>query len=167
MARKWVRLALSWLAAALLAAVVAGCGEGGAESGATVRVYVSAPLHGAEAAAGRRLCAGARAGAARAGGEVEDLELKVVCLDAADGTGRWTLAKVGSNARTATEDSTTVAYVGEPDPRARKQSRPIVDAAEIAEISGVSGEEAVAAVIAAIGEGDASKPRDAVFKAEG
>ncbi len=158
--------ALPWLAAVLLTAVV-GCGEGGAESGATVRVYVSAPLRGDEAAAGRRLCAGARAGAAQAGDEVEDLKLEVVCLDAAEDGGRWTLAKVGSNARRATEDSTTVAYVGEPDPRARKQSRPVVAAAEIAEISEVSGEQAVAAVIAAIRDGDTSQPRDAVFKAAG
>jgi branched-chain amino acid transport system substrate-binding protein len=160
-------LALSWLVVTLLTAVVAGCGEGGAASGATVRVYVSAPLRGVEAAAGRRLCTEAREKAAQAGDEVEDLKMDVVCLDAAGAQGRWTLARVGANARRATEDSTTVAYVGEPDARARKQSRPIVAAAEIAEISGVSGEQAVAAVVTAIREGDASKPRDAVFKAEG
>lgn len=146
---------------------VGGCGEGGAEAGARVTVYVSAPLSGAEAAAGKRLCEGARGEAARVGGKVEDLELAVVCLDAAGDGGRWTLAQVGANARRATEDSTTVAYVGEPDPRARKQSRPIVDAAEIAELSEFSGEAAVKAVIAAIREGDASEPRQAVFKAEG
>jgi branched-chain amino acid transport system substrate-binding protein len=150
-----------------LASVAVGCGEGGAEAGARVTVYVSAPLHGAEAAAGRRLCQGARDEEARSGGRVEDLELDVVCLDAAGGTGRWTLAQVGANARRATEDSTTVAYIGEPDARARKQSRPIVDAAEIAELGGLSGEEAMEAVIAAIREGDASEPRQAVFKAEG
>lgn len=151
----------------LMLALVAGCGEGGAEAGARVTVYVSAPLRGAEAAAGKRLCRGARAEAARVGGEVEDLDLEVVCLDAAGEDGRWSLARVGANARRATEDSTTVAYVGEPDPRARKQSRPIVDAAEIAELGGLSGGEAVKAVIAAIREGDASEPRQAVFKAEG
>jgi len=156
------------LVACLLAALlVSGCGEEGAEAGARVTVYVSAPLHGDEAAAGRRLCAGAREGASRAGGEVEDLRLEVVCLDAAGDGGRWTLAKVGGNARAATEDSTAVAYVGEPDPRARKQSGPILDAAGIAAIGGVSGEDAVAAVVAAISEGDASKPRAAVFEAEG
>jgi branched-chain amino acid transport system substrate-binding protein len=156
------------LAACLLGALLAsGCGEEGAAAGATVTIYVSAPLHGDEAAAGRKLCAGARDEAARGGGKVGDLKLRVVCLDAAGEGGRWTLAQVGANARRATEDSSTVAYVGEPDPRARKQSRPIVDAAEIAEISGVSGEEAVASVVTAIREGDASKPRDAVFKAEG
>jgi hypothetical protein len=161
------RLPTILIACLLGAALLVGCGEGGAEAGATVRIYVSAPLHGDEAAAGRRLCAGARDGAERGGGEVEGLELEVVCLDAADGEGRWTLARVGANARRATEDSTAVAYLGEPDPLARKQSRPIVAAAEIAELDGVSGEEAVARVGAAIRDGDADHPRDAVFKAEG
>jgi hypothetical protein len=155
------------LIAAGLATIAVGCGEGGAAAGATVRIYVSAPLHGAEAAAGRRLCAGTRAGVARAGGKVGDLRLEVVCLDAAGGTGSWTLAQVGANARRATQDSTAVAYVGEPDPRAREQSRPIVAAAEIAELGGFSGAEAVAKVVAAIRDGDDSQPRDAVFKAEG
>jgi branched-chain amino acid transport system substrate-binding protein len=150
-----------------LFSIAVGCGEGGAEAGARVTVYVSAPLHGAEAGAGRRLCEGARAAAARSGGEIEDLELAVVCLDAAGETGRWTLAQVGANARRATEDSTTVAYVGEPDSQARKQSRPIVAAAEIAELGGLSGKAAVEKAVAAIREGNASEPRSAVFKAEG
>jgi hypothetical protein len=155
------------LVAAGFGATAVGCGEGGAEAGATVRIYVSAPLRGTEEAAGRRLCAGAREEASRSGGEVGDLKLAVVCLDAAGKGGRWTLAQVGANARRATEDAPAVAYVGEPDPRARKQSRPIVAAAEIAEIGGVSGEEAVAAVIEAIRGGDEDYPRDAVFQAEG
>lgn len=149
------------------AALLAGCGEEGAAAGATVRIYVSAPLHGAEAAAGRRLCAGARDEAKRSAGRVGDLKLEVVCLDATGEGGRWTLARVGANARRATEDSTAVAYVGEPDPRAREQSRPIVAAAEIAELGGLSGAEAVARVVAAIGDGDKSEPRQDVFKAEG
>jgi hypothetical protein len=163
--RKWPFLGL--LCVTLCAAIGAGCGEGGAASGAKVTVYVSAPLRGAEAATGRQLCEGARDGAARVGGKVEDLDLEVVCLDAVGGERRWTLAQVGANARRATEDATAIAYVGEPDPRARKQSRPIVAAAEIAEIGGVSGEEAVAEVVAAIRDGDEDHPRDAVFKAEG
>jgi hypothetical protein len=166
LARKRASRALVLVAAAF-AVIAAGCGEEGAEADAPVTVYVSAPLHGAEATAGKRLCEGARNEAARSGGKVEDLQLEVVCLDAAGGTGRWTLEQVGANARRATEDSTTIAYVGEPDPRAREQSRPIVAAAEIAELGGVSGEEAVASVVAAIREGDASEPRSSVFQAEG
>jgi len=150
----------------LLAAFAGGCGEEGAAGGATVTVYVSAPLRGAEAEAGRRLCDEAReqAGQGRGGAE---LRLRVVCLDASGPDGAWTLAQVGANARRATEDSTAVAYVGEPDPEARRQSRPIVDAAGIAELGGMSGREAVAAVRTAIAEGDESEPRQAVFSAEG
>ncbi len=161
-----LRLPAVLIAAALVAALASGCGEEGAASGATVRIYVSAPMSGPEMKAGRQLCDGARAEAARRG-EVEGLKLRVVCLDATAGDGRWTLARVGANARRATEDSTAIAYVGEPDARARKQSRPIVDAAEIAELGRISGAEAVAKVAAAIEEGDASEPRQAVFEAEG
>jgi branched-chain amino acid transport system substrate-binding protein len=144
-----------------LAGSVAGCGEEGAAAGATVRIYVSAPLRGPEAAAGRRLCAEAREQAMQGKGGGEH-EVRIVCLDATEG-GRWTLAQVGADARRATEDSTTVAYVGEPSPAARKQSRPIVEVAGIAELGGLSGREAVAKVVRAMEEGDASQPRDAVF----
>jgi hypothetical protein len=149
-----------------LAVPAAGCGEEGAAAGATVRVYVSAPLRGPETAAGQRLCAEAREQAGQGKGG-EGHELRVVCLDASGKGGSWTLAQVGANARRATEDSATVAYVGEPDPAARKQSRPIVEAAGIAELGGLSGGEAVAKVVKAMEEGDASQPRDAVFDAYG
>jgi len=153
------------LAVGLLAAA-SGCGEEGAAAGAVVRVYVSAPLRGPEAAAGRRLCAEAREQAGQGKGG-EGHELRVVCLDASGQGSDWTLAQVGANARRASEDSTTVAYVGEPDPVAREQSRPIVEAAGIAELGGLSGREAVAKVAMAMEEGDASQPRDAVFDAFG
>lgn len=151
---------------ALLAVLLSGCGEDGATEGATVRVYVSAPLQGPEAQAGHRLCVEAREQATQGKGD-EDHELRIVCLDASGDGGGWTLAQVGANARRATEDSTSVAYVAEPDAAARKQSRPIVEAAGIAELGGLSGREAVAKVVRAMEEGDASQPRDAVFDAFG
>ncbi|HEU5104857.1 MAG TPA: hypothetical protein VFU11_03370 [Solirubrobacterales bacterium] len=154
------------LAVALAGTGLLGCGEEGAESGATVRVYVSAPLRGEEGGAGRRLCEEAREQAAKGRGE-EDLEMRVVCLDASGGDGRWTLAQVGANARRASEDSAAIAYVGEPAQEARRQSRPIVEAAGIAELAGFTGREAVAEVTAAIAEGDESEPRQAVFDAVG
>jgi hypothetical protein len=150
----------------LLVALLSGCGEGGAAEGATVRIYVSAPLRGPEAAAGRRLCSEAREQAGQGKGG-EGHEVRVVCLDASGDGGGWTLAQVGANARRATEDSTAVAYVGEPDPAAREQSRPIVEAAGIAELGGLTGREALAKVVKAMEEGEASQPRDAVFDAFG
>jgi hypothetical protein len=154
------------MAVLLVALATVGCGEEGAAGGATVTVYVSAPLRGAGAEVGRRLCDEAREQAAQGQG-ADDLRLRVVCLDASEGDRAWTLAQVGANARRATEDATAVAYVGEPDPEARRQSRPIVDAAGIAQLGGTSGREALAAVRAAIAEGDESDPRQAVFDAEG
>ena len=154
------------LVVALAGTVLFGCGEEGAESGATVRVYVSAPLRGEEGAAGRRLCDEAREQAVKGSGE-EELKMRVVCLDASGGDGRWTLAQVGANARRASEDSAAIAYVGEPAQEARRQSRPIVEAAGLAELAGFSGREAVAEVAAAIAEGDESEPRQAVFDAVG
>jgi hypothetical protein len=141
-----------------------GCGEGGAEEGAQLSVYASAPLRGSEADAGRRFCAEAR-GAGRRAGRPGGFELRVVCLDASGPNGRWTLAQVGANARRATEDSATVAYLGEPERTARRQSQPIIEAAGIAALGGLSGRAALAEVAKAIEEGDSSEPRRAVFDA--
>ena len=152
------------LLAAVLAIGVTGCGEGGAAEGARLNVYVSSPLHGGEAKVGRAVCAEARQEAGRAGNP-GGYELRVVCLDAAGPKGRWTLARVGANARRATEDSTAVAYLGEPIREARLHSLPIVEAAGIAELSQFSGKEAVAEVVAAIEESDSNDPRQAVFDA--
>lgn len=154
------------IACALAALLAGGCGEEGAAEGATVTVYVSAPLRGAEGEAGRRLCDEAREQASQGRGG-EELKVRVVCLDASGPDGRWTLAKVGSNARRATEDSTAVAYIGEPDRKARLQSRPILEAAGIAQIGGVPGRPAVAQIEAALREDDSGDPRDAVFDALG
>ncbi|HET7454384.1 MAG TPA: hypothetical protein VFJ76_02575 [Solirubrobacterales bacterium] len=147
---------------ALLA--VGGCGEEGAASGATVTVYVSAPLHGDLATTGRRICDEAREQAAQGNGD-EELKLRVVCLDASGSHDSWTLAQVGADARRATEDSTAIAYVGEPDPRARRQSQPILEAAGIADLGGMSGREAIARVRAALRDAGSDDPRQAVFDA--
>lgn len=158
------RLPATLIACVAGIALLAGCGEGGAEEGARLNVYVSAPLSGAEAEAGRRICDEARQEAVRAG-EPGGFELRVVCLEAAGPDGRWTLAQVGANARRATGDSTTVAYLAEPERAARRQSLPIVEAAGIAELSDLSGKQAVAKVAAAIEESDSNDPRQAVFDA--
>lgn len=157
-----IRLLPFAIAALAAAGLMTGCGEGGAEKGARLNVYVSAPLSGAEAGIGQKVCEEARQAARRAG-EPGGFELRVVCLDAAGPEGRWTLARVGANARRATEDSTAVAYLAEPERAARRQSLPIVEAAGIAELSDMTGRAAVAEVAAAIEESDSDDPRQAVF----
>lgn len=155
---RWV---LAFLAAVLVVGV-SGCGEEGASEEAMLTVYVSGPMRGEEAKAGQRRCNEAW-DAARAEREVEGRWVRVVCLDATGPEGRWTLAKVGANARRATEDSTAIAYIGEPDWAARRQSRPIVEAAGLVEFGVTGGRQAIEEVFTALREGDASDPRQAVF----
>jgi hypothetical protein len=149
---------------AVLVFAASGCGEEGAEEGATLTVYVSAPLRGVEAGEGKRLCTEAKE-SARIEGAKGTYRLRVVCLDAAGADGRWTLAKVGSNARQATEDSASIAYVGEPARAARKQSQPIIEAAEVAAMGKRNGKEAIEMIVTALEEDDSNDPRAAVFDA--
>lgn len=161
MARGWAAA----LALAALATAAIGCGgEPGVAGDATVSVYVSAPLSGAQAAAGKQLCAGAKRGLARSGQAAPlPVTVGVICLDDTGGAGRWRLAAVGENARHAAENSSTVAYIGELDPTATRFSRSILEAAGIGQVSGVSGAAAIRQVLkpiyAAHGEGQL---RDAV-----
>ena len=126
-----------------------GCGSGGGvASGAIVTVYISAPLHGG--AAGAALCAGARRELARSHARAGPVGVRAVCLDDAGGNGHWSLAAVGANARRASEDSTTIGYIGEPEAAARRFSHPILSAAGIAQVGGPTGAGAMARLLAAL-----------------
>lgn len=158
--------ALAGLAALAALLGVAGCGSEGAAADAVLRVYVSAPLSGADAAGGERFCAEARAALDRARGRAGDFRVRATCLDSASGGERWRLAAVGANARRATEDTAAVAYLGEPEPRAARFSLPILEAAGIAQVTGGSGAAAMESVLAALGDaGGSADPRDAVASA--
>jgi hypothetical protein len=82
--------------------------------------------------------------------------VRVSCLDSTGEAERWNLAAVGANARRATEDSTTVGYIGELDPVATRFSRPVVESAGIRQLSGLSGRAAMAKLLRAIHDADSS-----------
>jgi branched-chain amino acid transport system substrate-binding protein len=148
-----------------LALGASGCGSGGVAKDATLSIYVSAPLSGEQAAAGRRMCAEARHELARGGGRAGDLRLRVTCLDDTGGASHWRLAAIGADARRAVEDSSTVAYIGELEPAATRFSQSIVEAAGIGQVAGPSGQAAMARVLKAIDEaGDTGQVREAVSK---
>lgn len=133
------------------AALGAGCGEGGVASGATVSVYVAAPL-----------CKEARGVLQKVGGKADDLEVRVVCLSPVEVKGTADLAAAGANARRTTEDSTSVAYVEAPGPGA-KFSQSIVEAANVAWLETGSGVTAMHEVLEALEERGSSSPRGAVL----
>jgi hypothetical protein len=164
-----VRRALKFLPASLLLAALgalAGCGgAAGVSSGATVSVYISAPLSGVQSARGQRICASAKAELARreAGASAPSVRIRALCLDDTGGARQRRLAAIGEGARRAVEDSSTVAYIGELEPAATRFSRPIVEAAGIGQAPGPSGKAAMARVLDAIeAAGETGQLREAV-----
>ncbi|HET8814169.1 MAG TPA: hypothetical protein VFM51_04365 [Solirubrobacterales bacterium] len=133
-----------------LAGSATGCGEGGISAGAVVTVYVEAPL-----------CQGARHQLKQTNGGVGEVEVRAVCLPAVESRDRLDLATAGENARSASEDSTAVAYLGPPGPAA-KFTGPVLDAAEIAVLRGGDVGEEMGKVLDALRDAEAD-PRDAVF----
>ena len=89
--------------------------------------------------------------------------MRVVCLGDASSGGGLDLAVIGADARRATEDSTTVGYIGETTPAATRFSSPILESAGIAQVSGMSGQAAMERLLGAIeAAGDAGNLREVV-----
>jgi branched-chain amino acid transport system substrate-binding protein len=128
------RLAMApTLALLAIAAVLAACGSDG-EGDPSLTVYLSAPLRGPSAADGHDVADGARMALDDAGGEAADTPVRLVVLgDAA--AGGATAAMAGANARTATEDSTAIAYVGELDSGTTRTALPITNEAGLLQVS--------------------------------
>jgi hypothetical protein len=119
-----------------------------------VTTYAEAPL-----------CVGAQGELADAGGRAGELRVRVVCLASAERGGRTRLAAVGANARRATEDSTTVAYLEAP--ATPSFSRTIVEAASIPVIRDASGADAMRRLLGALDDADSGSLRDSVRAAVG
>jgi hypothetical protein len=138
------------------AAALAGCGGGGVSSEATVSAYVAAPL-----------CAGAKQELARSGGQAGSVHVRAVCLPDATKEGKLSLASIGANARRATEDSTSVAYLESPNQVAARFSHPILESAGVPWIPTSKGSAAMARLLGAIkdaGSGSRGSVRDALHK---
>ncbi len=94
--------------------------------------------------------------------------MRLVCVSDSEYGRAWTLAAVGANARRATEDSTTVAYVADRDPTAAKYSRSILDEAGITQLSGQPGAASMHQLLTAIeGAGSSSNLRQSVSESLG
>jgi branched-chain amino acid transport system substrate-binding protein len=124
--------------------IASGCGTPGSglQAGERVTVYVSMPLRGPQAPDGRDVVRGARLALRDASGRAGELPVRAIYLDDTAGRGpkaRWSQAVVGANARTATEDSAAIAYVGELDSGATRASLPVTNEARMLQVSPASG----------------------------
>jgi hypothetical protein len=134
----------------LAALAVAGCG-GGDASGATVTVYVAAPL-----------CSAAKADLASQGSTVGHFKVLARCLAPSEaGGGGVDLAVNGSNSRRATEDTRAVATLEAPGP-GNRFARPILESAGIPLVTSSSGSKGMSRVLAAIEGAGSSNVRESV-----
>ena len=134
---RWLCLA----ALAALAAALAGCGGVGV-SGATetignqLAVYSSLPLEGPEAASSAEIVNGERLALSQAGGHVGQFKIGYVSLDDANPTtGQLDPEATSTNAKSAAQDTSTIAYLGDLSSAATAVSLPLINAAGILQVS--------------------------------
>jgi hypothetical protein len=140
------------VAAGLLLMGVAGCGaSGGVSSDAVVTAYVEAPL-----------CTAAKQELAKHDGRAGDLRVQAICLISPRNAKRLSLATLGANARRATEDSTAVAFLEAPDPKASRFVHPILETAQVPWISAGSGAAAMSRLLSLIPDADSGSLRESL-----
>ena len=133
-----------WLGlAALLAAVagVAGCGGAGASTtneatGSQLGIYSSLPLQGPLASISQELVNGEKLALSAAGGRVGRFKVGYASLDDSSPTsGRWSPGETAAAAKTAAQDTSTIAYLGDYNSGATAVSLFPINEAGIAQVS--------------------------------
>jgi hypothetical protein len=131
------KLAALFVGLLVVAGIGAGCGESsGVASGATVTVYVAGAL-----------CAEAEKELQNHGAEAGDVRVRAICLPSSEKGQKLDLATIGANARRATEDSSSIAYIGEPTKAASRFAETILEEAGIRQYAATPGAKAMRQVL--------------------
>jgi branched-chain amino acid transport system substrate-binding protein len=121
---------------------VVACGDGeeggnkAASGSKSLTIYSSLPLQGASRARARSIENGEKLALAEAGGKAGEFGISFKSLD--DSTaeaGEWQPKQTAANARTAAQDKTTIAYIGDMDSGASAVSIPVLNEIGILQIS--------------------------------
>ena len=135
----------SGLAALAVAAVVAGgCGGAGRAgtseaTGNQLAVYSSLPLQGPAAAISQQIVGGEKLALSQAGGQIGPFKIGYVSLDDSDpASGKPTPGVTATNAKTAAQDTSTIAYLGDLGSASTALSLPLINAAGILQVSPAS-----------------------------
>ncbi len=126
--------------AAALAGVVSGCGSvSGAAStlvGDQLTVYSSLPLQGPSGAVSQQIVNGEKLALHDAGGHVGPFKVSYDSQDDSSPTsGQWSPSVTAADAKTAANDPSTIAYLGDYNSAATAISLPLINAAGVLQIS--------------------------------
>jgi branched-chain amino acid transport system substrate-binding protein len=136
-----------WLSLAALAAIApaaAGCGgvgvSGASEvTGKQLAIYSSLPLQGPDGAISQQIVNGERLALAYAGGHIGPFTVTYSSLDDSNpASGGIDPGVTASDAKTAAQDTDTIAYLGEYNSAATAVSLPLINAAGILQVSPAS-----------------------------
>jgi branched-chain amino acid transport system substrate-binding protein len=140
-----LKLAVSSVLVAGLAAGVAACGGGGSSSSTsassgsgskTLTIYSSLPLQGASRTNSEALVNGIQLALQQANNKAGSYTIKYQSLDDSTAqTGKWDPGQTSSDARKAAQDKSTILYIGEFNSGASAISIPILNRAGIGQIS--------------------------------
>ncbi len=136
-----------WLSLVALAAVllgVVGCGgvavsDVAEATGGQLTIYSSEPLQGPEAPTSQQIIDGEKLALSDAHGRAGPFKVAYVSLDdASPSSDEWNPGVTATNAKTAAEDTSTIAYLGDFDSAATAISLPLINAAGILQVSPAS-----------------------------
>jgi branched-chain amino acid transport system substrate-binding protein len=137
---RWLALAALLAAVPLLSGCAASTSPDVAEAtGGDLTVYSSLPLQGPQAATSEQLIGGEKLALYEAGGRAGAYKIAYDSLDDAEPTsGSWSAGITATNAKTAAQDTSTIAYLGDFDSAATAVSLPLINGAGILQISPAS-----------------------------
>jgi branched-chain amino acid transport system substrate-binding protein len=132
--------------AAVLAAlpILSGCAasttpDAAEATGGSLTIYSSLPLQGPEGQLSEQIVGGEKLALAQAGARAGPYKIAYVSLDDADPkTGTWNPGITASNAERASQDPSTIAYLGDFDSAATAISLPLINGAGVLQVSPAS-----------------------------
>lgn len=138
-ARRFCQAAIALVACAGLAALAAGCGSVSGVANATgnqLTIYSSLPLQGVSGGVSQQIVNGEKLALYQAGGRVGAFKVSYDSQDDSNtSTGEWDPSVTAANAKTAANDPSTIAYLGDYNSAATAISLPLINAAGILQIS--------------------------------
>jgi branched-chain amino acid transport system substrate-binding protein len=134
---------LSCLAILAVAPLTGGCGvakqTAATPLGDQLTVYSSLPLHGALAPVADQIENGEKLALSQAGGQIGPFKISFYSLnDAGNTSAEWDPGLTEANAKTAANDTSTIAYIGDFVSAATAVSLPLTNAAGILQVSPAS-----------------------------